>query len=316
MHATYTYYIGALAAVFIALTAPLAASAQKYPERRATRFGTRDYLRGDYAGAEQRYRRAQELNPEFREAQFNLGDALWRQAQSLAPAAQQGVSGAQGVQGPQGQEPTEEQKALQALMQQAAEAWTGVAADSLAPAPLVAAASYNAGNAALAGQQIDAAIEAYKSALRLTPGDMQAKFNLAYAQKLKRQQEQQNDQNQDQNKDDQGGGGGDQNDPNKDNGDGDQNKDNGGGNDNQNNDGNPNDKDGDGKDDPQNGDGQNDSNGQNDPKNGEGQGGGKPKMDPATAEQMLDAMQAAEDDTREKVEGKKVQATSHSGKNW
>jgi len=313
MRATYTYYIGALAAAFVAVAAPLAASAQKYPERRATRFGTRDYLRGDYAGAEERYRRAQELGPELREARFNLGNALWRQAQSMAPAVQQGMQGEQGVpgaQGQQGQEPTEEQKALQALMQQAAEAWTGVAADSLAPAPLIAAASYNAGNAALAGQQLDAAIEAYKSALRLTPGDMEAKFNLAYAQRLKRQQEQQNDQNQDQNKDNQGGGGGggqnDQNDPNKDNGNGDQNKDDQNGGDK----GNPNDRDGDGKDDPKNGDGQ------NDPKNGEGQGGGKPKMDPATAEQMLDAMQAAEDGTREKVEGKKVQAASHSGKNW
>ncbi len=48
-------------------------------------------------------------------------------------------------------------------------------------------------------------IEAYKNSLRLNPGNMQAKYNLAWAQdRLKeqeqQQQQQQNQQNQDQNK--------------------------------------------------------------------------------------------------------------------
>ncbi len=58
--------------------------AQKFPERHVTRQGTRLYNKGDYTGAETEYRRALELNPELREAAFNLGNALWRQAQTSA----------------------------------------------------------------------------------------------------------------------------------------------------------------------------------------------------------------------------------------
>ena len=237
------------------------AFAQKFPERRETRAATRLYEKGDFAGAETRYRRALELNPELREAAFNLGGAMWRQEK----------------------------------VQEAADAWMGIAADSLAPAPMVSAASYNIGNAALAGQQTDAAIEAYKAALRIRPDDMEAKFNLAYAQAMKREQEQQ--QNPDQN--DQGGGG--QNDQNNDQND-------------------PNDQDGDGQNDEQNDDGdqnndQNDQNGEGAPRpSGEGQGQGT--IDPRAAEQILDAMQAAEDDTREKVNAREVQVGARSGKNW
>ena len=260
-----------LSAVVLTLAA-FEVSAQKYPERRIARQGTRLYDRGDFAAAEAAYRRALELNPELREATFNLGDALWRQ------------ENAQG----------------------AADAWTGTEADSLAPPQMISAASYNLGNVALAGQQIDAAIEAYKQSLRLNPDDQEAKFNLAYAQKLKQQQEQNEDQ--------------DQNDQN------DQNNEGGGGQDNQNNEDQNDDQrdqsneDGDGQNDPQNGEGDqnNDSNGDgNDqPPPPSGQNPGEAKIDPRAAEQMLDAMQAAEDDTREKVNAREVQTAPRSGKNW
>jgi tetratricopeptide (TPR) repeat protein len=225
-------------------------TAQKFPERRTTRQGTRLFEKGDYTGAETRYRQALELNPDLREAAFNLGGALWRQEKA----------------------------------QEAADAWTAIANDTLAPAPMISAASYNVGNAALAGQQIDPAIEAYKAALRIDPDDMEAKFNLAYAQKLKEQQEDQ-DQNKDQAQDRQGGG---QNDQDQNN---DQNQD-------------------------------QDDDGGNDPKNDQGdpppsgEGPSPQKIDPRAAQQMLEAVQNAEDDTREKVNAKEVQAGARSGKNW
>ena len=67
---------------------------------------------------------------------------------------------------------------------------------------------YNLGNsllkvaldsAQLAGQLLPQSIESYKNSLRLNPGDNDAKYNLAYAQKLlaKNQQQQQQQQNQD-----------------------------------------------------------------------------------------------------------------------
>ena len=66
-----------------------------------------------------------------------------------------------------------------------------------------ARALHNLGNSQLMNQKIDESIESYKKALRQNPNDLDTKYNLAYAQLLKNQQEQQQQQqqNQDQNKD-------------------------------------------------------------------------------------------------------------------
>jgi Ca-activated chloride channel homolog len=61
---------------------------------------------------------------------------------------------------------------------------------------------HNLGNSQLMNQKIDESIETYKKALRQNPNDLDTKYNLAYAQLLKKQQEQQQ-QNQDQNQDQQ-----------------------------------------------------------------------------------------------------------------
>jgi Mg-chelatase subunit ChlI len=73
---------------------------------------------------------------------------------------------------------------------------------------------YNLGNSLLkvaidsthlAGQLLPQSIEAYKNSLRINPEDADAKYNLAYAQKLlqktQQQQQQQQQQNQDKNED-------------------------------------------------------------------------------------------------------------------
>ncbi len=73
---------------------------------------------------------------------------------------------------------------------------------------------YNLGNsllklamdsAQLAGQALPSSVEAFKQSLRLNPGDQDAKYNLAYAQKMLResQQQQQDQQQQDQQQQDQ-----------------------------------------------------------------------------------------------------------------
>jgi tetratricopeptide (TPR) repeat protein len=64
-----------------------------------------------------------------------------------------------------------------------------------------ARAYHNLGNSELMQQKIDESIESYKKALRNNPSDLETKYNLAYAQMLKNQQQQQQNQNQDQNKD-------------------------------------------------------------------------------------------------------------------
>lgn len=64
-----------------------------------------------------------------------------------------------------------------------------------------ARALHNKGNSQLMQQKIDESIESYKKALRHNPSDLETKYNLAYAQMLKNQQQQQQNQNQDQNQD-------------------------------------------------------------------------------------------------------------------
>lgn len=255
------------------------ASAQKYPERRVARAGDWSYDAGNFEEAETTYRRALELQPEFPEASFNLASALFRQ-----------------------------QKA-----EEAAELWMEQATDSLADPRLVSAANFNLGNAMLAGQKIDEAIEFYKQALRIDPTDEQAKYNLAYAQKLKKEQEQdeQQDQNQDQDQQDENSGGGDddQNNERPDDSEGD--KDDNNGENEPRDDEQPQDGENEGENEQNNG--ENPREGESD---GDGQADGEPKIDPQAAAQMLDAIQAEEDETREKVNARQVQAAPRSGKNW
>lgn len=264
------------ATVLVLVLTAAEAVAQKYPERRETRFGTKAYVAGDFAGAEARYRSALEFNPELDEARFNLGNALWKQEKG----------------------------------EEAAGIFMEMAADSLAAPDLLAAANFNSGNVMLAGQKIEEAIEFYKQSLRVDPTDMQAKYNLAYARKLL--QNQQNQQNQDQNQDqqdqnqdrqndreDQGDG---NDDRKQDENEGDNNEEqNDGGNDDQNQDRQ------DGRDESRDGD---------EPPKPEGSGRHEATIDPHDAEQMLEAMQDEEDKTREKMNAKEVPAVGRSGKNW
>ncbi len=68
------------------------------------------------------------------------------------------------------------------------------------------ASLYNLGNSLLMADKLQESIEAYKNSLRLKPDNPEAKYNLAYAQDLlkeqqQQQQQQQNKDNKDQNKD-------------------------------------------------------------------------------------------------------------------
>ena len=144
---------------------------------------------------------------------------------------------------------------------------------------------FNAGNAASQQESWEAAVAHYKESLLLNPGDMAAKENYIYAKgKL---QEQQNNQS--------GGGQQDQqNDQNQD-----QNGDNG-------------------KNQDQNQDNQNDQQGQGDQNQGNGQPRPQPNITPQAAQQMLQAIQAKEKETQEKVKKEKAEAlkSRQKEKNW
>lgn len=160
-------------------------------------------------------------------------------------------------------------------------------------APLSADATryyYNVGDVALQKKDYGAAMEAFKQALLRDPSDMDAKENYIYAKLMK--------QNEDQN----GGGGNDQNDQDQNQ---DQNQD-GGGDQDQNQDQN--------KDQDKNGDNPQDQNPQNQPQ----QQPQDQKISPQQAQQMLQAIQAKEKETQDKVKKEKAELlqSRQKEKNW
>ena len=150
---------------------------------------------------------------------------------------------------------------------------------------------YNAGDVAIASKDWQAAVDALKQSLLRNPGDLDAKENYIYAKKmLENQQQQQQNQNQDQNQQDQ----------NKDQNQ-DQNKD-------QNQDKQDQNQD-------QNKDQNQDKQDQNQNQQQQGQ---QPKITPQAAQQMLQAIQAKEKETQDKVNKEKAKALNsrQKEKNW
>ena len=167
-------------------------------------------------------------------------------------------------------------------------------------APEIAQAAdyyYNLGDVAIARQDWQGAVDAFEQSLLRNPDDLDAKENYIYAKQML--QNQQNQQQQNQNQQDQN-----QNDQNND-----QNQDR------QNQDQN------DQKDDKKDQDGQNDQNQDNkndqqkQPQQNQGQ---QPKISPQAAQQMLQAIQAKEKETQDKVNKQKAEAlkSRQKEKNW
>ena len=152
---------------------------------------------------------------------------------------------------------------------------------------------YNLGDVAIANQDWQTAVTAFEESLLKNPADMDARENYIYAKKKLEEQQQQNQQN-DQNQDNQ--------DQNQDQNQNDQNKDNQDQKNDQNQD-NKNDQD---KQD------QNQDQQQNQDQNQQ------PKITPQAAQQMLQAIQAKEKETQEKVKKEKAAALQSRQKerNW
>lgn len=144
---------------------PLLAGAQV--EKKYIRQGNREYDRNKYQESEVSYRRAVADNKRSPEAIFNIGDALYRQDKYEEAANQFSEN-------------------------------INMNDDSNKKA----AGLYNLGNSLLQADKLKESIEAYKGSLRLRPDNHEAKYNLAYAQDLLKQQEQEQQQ-QDQNNENQ-----------------------------------------------------------------------------------------------------------------
>ena len=153
----------------VALFVATDAQAQKWPERSRVRRGNRAYERLDYDRAEERYREAQQLSDTCFEAQFNLGDALYKQQR----------------------------------FDEAEKVFAALAADSTRSSLDRAHSYYNLGNSQFIQQKLQEALKSYRQSLVLRPDDMEAKYNYAYTKKLIQEQENQENQQNQQNQNDQ-----------------------------------------------------------------------------------------------------------------
>ena len=153
--------------MFFMLWISVSLSAQA--DRKFIRQGNREYEKEKYSESEISYRRAIDKNKSSGDAVFNSGDALYRQ-KKFEDAGKQFI---------ESHRMNEDKDKKSASL-------------------------YNLGNSLLMADKLKESIEAYKNSLKLNPGNMEAKYNLAYAQDmLKKQENQQQQQQQQQNKDNQ-----------------------------------------------------------------------------------------------------------------
>lgn len=251
-------YAAAIAGA-LALSGGVSAYGQMFPERRFIRSGVGDYENQLYAESEQRFRKALEKNPASWEAAFDLGDALYRQER----------------------------------FDEAAEVFAALADNPDQSREQLAKTFYNLGNTQFAlydpmnqeegKKMLQEAEQSYMKSLMENPDDMEAKFNLAYVQKMLEEQQDQSDGNGD------GGGGGDG--QNKGDGEGQGQNDQEGDNEDRNNDS-----------------GEGDQEQQEQPR--------QSNISREDAEAMLNAIQNQENQTREKVNEQQAKAVKASGRNW
>jgi len=151
-----------IAAVIIYSQALNAQADKKY-----IRKGNREYEKNKFSESEILYRKSIDKNKNAPDAVFNIGDALYKQ-NKFEDAGKQFMENLN----------LNEDKDKKS------------------------AALYNLGNSLLKANKVKESIDAYKGSLKLNPRNPEAKYNLAYAQDLlKQQQEQQQQQQQQQNKD-------------------------------------------------------------------------------------------------------------------
>ena len=275
------------------------ASAQNLPHRKQVRQGNEAFAKGRYEKSIDTYQQALKHDSTIYEARYNVGNA-YAKTKRWAEA---------------------EQELKRALT------------DTMRTDKELAAAYYNLGYAQFMQDSLHQSLESFRRSLVLNSEDMNAKYNYVYVRTLlEQQQNQQNDQSQnDQNQDNQQNQQN-QNNNNQNNQNNNQNNDNNDNNDNQNdkNDDNKNDQNKDNQNDKQNDQNDDKKDNQNDNQSGgddkkddksdsQPQGGQSPSgMTPEQREQMLDAIQAQEDKTQQKVDDadKKRGILIRGKKNW
>lgn len=136
-------------------------------DKKFIRQGNREYEKSRYSESEISYRKALDKNKQSADAVFNAGDALYKQ-KKYEDAGKQFMENIN---------MNEDRKKKSAGL-------------------------YNLGNSFLKANKLKESIDAYKNSLKLDPQNLEAKYNLAYAQDMLQQQQQQQKQDQQQQKQD------------------------------------------------------------------------------------------------------------------
>lgn len=245
--------VAVLAALLV--LSPAVLSAQS--DRSEVRAGNRDFKKGQYREAEIEYKRALLKDSASVTARYNLGNALYK-----------------------------------ASSYNEAELYFKGLGDTLKNLSRSKASDYfhNSGNLALQQKKYQEAVEAFKESLRLEPDNFETKSNLAYAQKMLKNQQQNQQQNQ-------------QNQQN-------QNQD-------QNNQNNQDQQDQQNQQD-QNQDQNKDRNNDQNQNQNQQQNQDQPQISPQAAQQMLQAIEDKEKQTQDKVRKAKAlqQKSKEKEKNW
>ena len=283
--------------LFAVLMLSSVAVAQNMPERGLVRKGNRLFARELYTRSSGAYQQALLQDSTLFEGRYNLANSLIRQAMADTMAMANMMMGGQN---PNGEESAEANLSA-GYLSQAEGLLKAASIDSLQSEDARADAYYNLGNAQFVQQKLQEALSSYRKALTLRPDDMEAKYNYAYTKKLLEQQQNQNqDQNNDQNQDQN------QNNDQKQNQNQDQNQNND--QNQQNNDQNKDDG-GDDKQDKQDEPKPNEQDKQNSNQN-------RNKMSEEQQQQLLDAIQAQEDKTQDKLDKKAKGVIIKGRKNW
>ena len=249
--------------LFVLLGVGFAQEMQAQVDRKDVRRGNRDFKKESWREAEIDYRKALVKDSLSVAANYNLASTLYREGDF-----------------------EQARKVMETVKD--------VAPTSASAADYF----YNLGDAAIACEDWQAAVDAFKESLLRNPGDLDAKENYIYAKK--KLEDQQNQQNQDQNQN---------NDQNQDQNQDQQDQQNQ--NDDQNKDQQDQNKD-------QQDQNQDQNNNQNDQQKQDQNQGQQPKISPQAAQQMLQAIQAKEKETQDKVNKQKAEAlkSRQKEKNW
>ncbi len=149
--------------LFIVLLFSISMQSVGQKHKKLLRQGNRDYKESVFEESELQYRKSIDVNPLYNDATFNLGNALYKQEK----------------------------------YEDAVESFSQLTENEIDSRDR-AGSFYNLGNTLLKSNKPAESIDAYKNALRLNPDNMEAKYNLAYAQDLLQQQEENKEQQKDQ----------------------------------------------------------------------------------------------------------------------